>query len=424
MRISTLLKRDLARSRGRLAGVAIAVGASVAVVVVLASVGLGLYEGVVKPLLPRLPLDLIKVEPRTINVGLLAFNATELTGGLDDQTIERLGKIDGVKDVFPVVGTAFPMRAVGGEGFVGRRIRTDVFATGLAEDLVKDDVAQGYRFVDDPASGKVPVIVARRLLDLYNTTVAPAIQKPQLSPGAVIGFEFQIVVGTSLAKGTPDPRRVRRYTATIVGLSDEANLVGLTVPEATLRRWNKEFGRPSPLTGAYIRTRSPQDAGAVARQAERAGLHVDDTPKIIGAALAIGAGLFGLFSGILVLLAAFGIAQTFFRLVAERRLELTILRALGARRRDLRRLVLLEAALVGLFGGIGGTMVGAGLALFLGRLVAGGLPELPFTPERLVATPMELIGLGVLLGVAAAVIGAWWPANRAAAADPATALRQ
>ena len=423
MRTATLLRHDLVRSARRLLGVAIAVGASVAVVVVLASVGLGLYEGVIAPLLPRLPVNLLKVEPRAVNVGLIAFNATELSGGLDDRAIRNLGKIDGVRAVYPIVGTAFPMRAVGGEGFVGRRIRTDVFATGLAEALVKDDVAEGYRFVDDP-KGDVPVIVARRLLELYNTTVAPAIQKPQLSPEAVIGFQFQLVLGTSLAKGTPDPRRVVRKTATIVGLSDQANLVGITVPEATLRRWNADFGASSPLSGAYIQTRSPQDAGAVARQAERSGLHVDETPKIIGAALAIGGGLFGLFALILLLMAGFSIAQTFFRLIAERRLELTILRALGARRRDLRRLVLLEAAAVGLFGGVAGTVAGAGIAVGLSTWASANLPELPFTPERLVALPAWLLGTAVVLGVVASVLGAWWPANRAAAADPATALRQ
>ena len=423
MRTLTLLKRDLARSRSRLLGVSIAIAASVAVVVILASVGLGLYDGVVRPLLPRLPVNLLKVEPRTVNLGLLAFSATDLTGGMDDATVERLRKLDGVAEVFPIVGTAFPMRAAGGEGFVGRRIRTDVFATGLPEALVRDDVAEGFRFVDEPGS-KVPVIVARRLLDLYNTTVAPAIQKPRLSPGAVIGFEFQLVLGTSLAKGTPDPAKIRRYTAQIVGLSDQANLVGITVPEATLRRWNAAFGARSPLSGAYVRPRSPGEAGRVARQIERAGLHVDDTPKLIGAALAIGAGLFGLFSAILLVLAAFSIAQTFFRLVAERRLELTILRALGARRRDLRRLVILEALVVGLIGGIVGTAAGLLIAWGVERVAIGQLPELPFTPERLVAMPPELVAIGVALGVLASVTGALLPANRAATADPATALRQ
>ena len=423
MRLMTLLKRDLARSRSRLVGVSVAVGASVSVVVVLASFGLGLYEGVVRPLLPRLPINLLKVEPRTVNLGLLAFSATDLTGGMDDATVERLRRIDGVSAVFPVVGSAFPMRAAGGEGFVGRRIRTDVFATGLPEALVKDDVAPGYRFADLP-DGKVPVIVARRLLELYNTTVAPAIQKPRLSPEAVIGFEFQLVLGTSLARGTPDPTKVRRYTATIVGLSNQANLVGITVPEVTLRRWNTEFGAKSPLSGAFIRTRSPTETGRVTRQVERAGLHVDETPKLIGATVAIGGALFGLFSAILLVLVAFSIAQTFFRLVAERRMELTILRALGARRRDLRHLVLLEAVVVGLLGGVVGTAAGLLIAWAAGRMVIDQLPELPFTPESLVAMPPALVAAGVFLGVLASVLGAWWPANRAAASDPATALRQ
>ncbi len=423
MRTMTLLRHDLVRSGGRLAGVAVAVAASVAVLVVLASVGLGLYEGVVRPLLPRLPINVLKVEPRAINLGPLAFEATELTGGLDERTLATLRRIDGVSAVYPIVGMSFPMRATGGRSFLGREVRTDVFATGLAEELVAGDVARGYRFVDDP-SGEVPVLVARRLLELYNTTVAPAIEQRRLSPEAVIGFQFQIVIGSSLARGTPDPSRVRRYTATIVGLSDQANIVGLTVPEATLRRWNQEFGRASPLTGAFIKTRSPQDVASVARQVERIGLAVDDAPKIIGTALAIGGGLFGLFSLILLSLAAFSIAQTFFRLVAERRLELTILRALGARRRDLRHLVLVEAAVVGFIGGLAGTLVGSSVAHLLAWAVDTNLPELPFEPARIVVTPIGMVGLGVLLGVVASVLGAWWPANRAASADPATALRQ
>ncbi|MEM7674878.1 MAG: FtsX-like permease family protein [Myxococcota bacterium] len=423
MQVYTLLRHDLSRSRGRFAGVGVAVAASVAVVMVLASVGLALYQQVLLPLLPRLPLSLVKVEPRTVNLGLIAFNATELTGGLDERTIVKLGALDGVTEVFPIVGTAFPLRAAGGEGFIGRRIRTDVFATGLAEGLVKDDVADGYRFVDRP-DGKVPVIVARRLLDLYNTTVAPAIQKPQLSPDAVIGFEFELVVGTSLAKGTPDPSKVRIHEAEIVGLSDQANLVGITVPEPTLRRWNRDFGHAPPLTGAYIRTRSPRDVGAVAQQVERMGLRVDETPKLIGAALAIVGALFGLFTAILVTLAAFGIAQTFFRLVSERRLEFAIFRALGARRRDLRRLILLEAGIVGLAGGLTGTALGLGTAVALGRWTVAALPDLPFTPQGLAATPPMLMLAGILLGVVASVLGAWWPAVRAGAADPAVALRQ
>ena len=79
--MGALLRRDLARSRRKLASVGLAVAGSVAVITLLGSVALGLYQGVIAPLLPRLPLDLLKVEPKTVSVGLLALDAGALGAG-------------------------------------------------------------------------------------------------------------------------------------------------------------------------------------------------------------------------------------------------------------------------------------------------------------------------------------------------------
>lgn len=423
MRLGALLRRDLARSRRKLASVGLAVAGSVAVITLLGSVALGLYQGVIAPLLPRLPLDLLKVEPKTVSVGLLALDAGALGGGLDDNALSRLRKLEGVTAVYPVVGSAFPISASGGEGFLGRRLRADIFATGLDPALVAGDVAKGYNF-EDRSEGPIPVLVARRLLELYNSTVASAIERPKLSAEMVIGFQFELVLGSSMARGTPDPSRVSTRVAQVVGFSDHANLVGITIPEATLRRLNASYDRPvSPLAAAYVKVDGPSRAGPVSQAIERAGLTVDETPKIIGTGLTIAAVVLGLFATMLLLLAAFGITQTFFLLVAERRLELAILRALGARAGDLARLVLWEASLVGALGGISGVLAGVVVAWALDRVVIGRLPDLPFRPEHVVAfSPALLLG-AALLGVVAAFLGALVPAWRAAAANPATALR-
>lgn len=424
MRLATLVGRDLARSRRRLLVVALAVAGSVALLVLLGSVSLGIYRGVVEPLLPKLPLDLLKVEPRTVSVGFLAFDSGDLGGGLNEDALAQLEKVEGVEAVYPVVGAGFPMRAEGGEGFIGRRLRTDVFATGVAPELVKHDVADGLAF-EDPGEGggTVPVLVARRLLDLYNTTVAPALKKPRLSEEAVIGFEFQLTVGSSYARGTPNPRLVERHLAQIVGFSDQATLVGVTVPEATLRRWNARFDEEDPLAGAYVRTKRPEDAGRVGAAIEALGLDVDDTAKVVGAALAVSAGLGGLFAGTLLFFSAFAIAQTFFLLVAERRMEMAILRAVGARRRDLRTLILLEALVVGALGAALGLIAGAALALALDAIVIGSLPDIPFKPSSIVSLSPALLFAVTALGVLAALIGAAIPAAQAARANPASALR-
>ncbi len=420
MRGGRLLSRDLSRSARRLAGVGVAVLASVAVLVVLGAVGLGIERHVIGPLLPRLPLEMLEVKPKTLSLGLVAFDAGDLSGGIDAALVDDLGRLEGVRAVHPVYGSRVPLRAEGGEGFLGRRLRTDVFATGVPLALVEGDVAPGESFADDPG-GPVPVILARRFLDLYNSTVAPAIEKPRLSERLVIGFEFLLTVGQSFTGGRVG--EVEQVRARVVGFSDRASMVGLTVPEPTLRRLHDRYDRETVITGLWVQVASPEAAGPVARRIEKRGLRVDDTPKLVGAALSVAAGLFGLFALLLLSLSGFAIAQAFSLMVAERRSELAILRALGARKLDLFALVLIEAAVVGAMGSIAGVLAGAGLALGLDRWVTSTLPDLPFQPEALVALDPGLLAGTLLLGVGAALLGALAPALRAARADPALALR-
>lgn len=425
MKLGTLIRRDLARSRRRLLVVGSAVTVAVAVIVFFGALGAGIYRGVVEPLLPRLPLDLIKVEPKVLSLGLLAVDSGALGGGLDAASLDRLSGVDGVAAVFPVYGAGFPLRGEGGAKFLGGAgIRTDLFATGLDPDLVKKDVASGYTFADPgPDAQIVPILVARRLLDLYNTTVAPAIQRPRLTEDAVIGFSFELVLGSSYVRGTPDPSKVERRIAQVVGFSDQANLVGITVPAATLQRWNAKHAGSTPIVGAYVRTRSPSDAGPVASAIEEQGLKVDETLKIVGAVVASAGVLLALFGLTLLGMATFAIAQTFFLMVGERRMELAVLRAMGARRRDLRRLVLIEAAILGVLAGLAGLVLGVGAALGLDVLAISLLPEVPFKPASFVAFPWWLLASAWVLGTAGAVGGAWLPALVASRADPAAALR-
>ena len=427
MNLKRLVGRDLARSKGRLAMVGSAVAVGVAVIVVLGSLGAGLYRGVVEPLLPKLPLDVIKVEPSVVSLGLFALDSKSLGGGgLDEDVVRRLERIDGVAAVYPMVGASFPLRAEGGARLFGRGIRTDLFATGVAPELVAEDVAPGHKFEDPGPDGKViPVLVARRLLDLYNSTVASAIGQPKLSAEAIIGFSAEIVLGSSYVRGTPDPSKVERKIGQIVGVSEKATLVGITIPEATMRRWNATHGEGvSPIASAYVRTKTPADAGPVATAIERVGLKVDETLKMAAAAVAAASVIAGLLVLVLLVLAGFAIAQTFFLLVAERRGELAVLRAMGARRRDLRRMVLAEAGIVGVFSGIVGVALGVVLSLGVEAVLLAVVPDIPFKPAEVVAFPATLLLLAWGVGVGSAVLGAIVPAAYAAAADPAAALRQ
>ncbi|HET9657980.1 MAG TPA: ABC transporter permease, partial [Kineosporiaceae bacterium] len=125
------------------------------------------------------------------------------------------------------------------------------------------------------------------------------------------------------------------------------------------------------------------------------------------------------FAGISIFVGGFIIANTFSMLVAQRTRELALLRAVGAAKAQVIRVVLGEAAVVGLVGGLVGLGVGIGLAKGLqavfgmaGLEISGGLPVLPRT-----------VIVTVLVGVLVTVVSAVLPAVRAARIDPVAAMQ-
>ena len=123
------------------------------------------------------------------------------------------------------------------------------------------------------------------------------------------------------------------------------------------------------------------------------------------------------FAAIAVLVGAFVIANTFSMLVGQRTRELALLRAVGLSRRQVRRMVLGEAAAVGLVGGAAGVALGVGFAALALRLLdgpAGGGP-------LVVGWAALLVPLAVGTGVT--VLAAWASARRAARTAPVAALR-
>jgi ABC-type antimicrobial peptide transport system permease subunit len=113
------------------------------------------------------------------------------------------------------------------------------------------------------------------------------------------------------------------------------------------------------------------------------------------------------------LIAALGIANALMAAVRERRREIGVLKAIGARDRDVRRIFLVEASLLGLAGGVLGTVAGLGVADLVTAavsryLVAHGLSGVHMS----LPVPILLAGVAgsTLLALAAGVT----PALRAA----------
>jgi putative ABC transport system permease protein len=122
------------------------------------------------------------------------------------------------------------------------------------------------------------------------------------------------------------------------------------------------------------------------------------------------------FAAVAVLVGTFVIANTFTMLVGRRTRELALLRAVGLSGRQVRRMVLGEAAAVGLLGGVAGTAAGYGFAALALRFVDDGAG-----PAPVVRWPALLAPLAV--AVAVTVLSALSAAQRAARTPPVAALR-
>ncbi|HEU4396887.1 MAG TPA: FtsX-like permease family protein [Actinomycetota bacterium] len=123
------------------------------------------------------------------------------------------------------------------------------------------------------------------------------------------------------------------------------------------------------------------------------------------------------FAAIAVLVGSFVIANTFSMLVGQRTRELALLRAVGLSRRQVRRLVLGEAAAVGLLGGVAGIAAGYGFAVLAVRFLDDATGSAPVV----VRWPALLAPLTVAVGVT--LLSAWASARRAARTPPVAALR-
>jgi len=109
---------------------------------------------------------------------------------------------------------------------------------------------------------------------------------------------------------------------------------------------------------------------------------------------------------------AIGIANIMLVSVTERTREIGIMKAVGARDREVLGVFLVEAVVLGVVGALGGTVVGF-VAGYLGTRFVG----LPFV------VPLEWAAVAVVVGILVGVLAGLYPAWNAARTNPIDALR-
>jgi len=127
---------------------------------------------------------------------------------------------------------------------------------------------------------------------------------------------------------------------------------------------------------------------------------------------------------LIILVAAFGIASTLFMMVMKKTRDIAILKSMGATRRSIMQIFILEGLVIGLIG----TGIGVGLGMFLcGLLKRYEFIKLPQDVYYISTLPVQVESLDLVLIIGAAMaisfVATLYPSWQAARLDPVEAIR-
>jgi putative ABC transport system permease protein len=343
---------------------------------------------------------------------------------LDEDTVRAMEKLPAVKAVMPKVGVAATMRykdytfaqqfsAVDMRRLEkwGAKLDSGRLPTGPSEVLVGYAVpvimlAKDGMMTSDPTTGNQP------RLDLLGKTVK---------------IEFQ---GT-FTPTTESPPTVTKKLR-VVGILKKADFTQdmiVFVPMKTAERYAGLDARKLVYDELTVRAKKVAEVEQLAKDITAMGFQAFSPGAEMGATQ----GIFriiqlvlGAIGGIALLVASIGIANTMTMATYERTREIGIMKAVGASGGQVRLLFLIEAAVIGLLGGIGGLLIAVATAA-LGNLLVAGMgtgPENPFAGGGgLFYIPAALALFAVAFSAIVGLVAGTLPAVRAANLDPLAALR-
>jgi putative ABC transport system permease protein len=127
-----------------------------------------------------------------------------------------------------------------------------------------------------------------------------------------------------------------------------------------------------------------------------------------------------------LIIGMFIIYNSFAIAVTQRRAEIGILRALGSPRRQIRTLFLVESAITGFIGAIGGILLGLliakGIAAWIGQLI-GDVYGVAQQADEITTSPVVLVS-ALSIGILTSIVAALIPSRQAARVDPVQALQK
>jgi ABC-type lipoprotein release transport system permease subunit len=275
----------------------------------------------------------------------------------------------------------------------------------------------------------IPVVLNPIVLDLFNMVLSSTLQRTELGTlDTLIGYEGSVTFGHSFYKETVKDRTPVEKRLLVVGFSNKALEAGVTMPMEYVKRANAR----------YKGKRSAQEYDSVILQLAQA----EKLPRVLDrmeeyniqlsrrsaeaekfrTVLIVAIAIFLILASVILGIAAINITHTFLMVIYERKREIGISRALGATKMDVRLQFLGESVLIGMAGGAVGNGLAFALSLLTDFLADQYLGQFPLKPDTFFAFQAPWLAGSLAFAIFFSIVGAFFPANRAAAMDPARTL--
>jgi len=338
---------------------------------------------------------------------------------LDEAAVTTIRALPDVREVVPVVAARLlvvsPSTDQGGN---------------LLEPFL--DTAVG---VDFATSSTLPITVLSGRLPVPGALTEVAVTEGYLDrlglqrqdAAQVVGTELTLGAAQAFPAGDQIRARGRWQRVQVVGVVAQEAADGQILATDELveaaRGWtnggvpDEELGYDSsPYAGLFVIADGLDAVGSVRNEITAVGYSTSAPENLIAAVrrylhvVEIVLTAIGL---IALLVAAIGIANAMLAAVRERRREIGVMKAIGARDRDVLRIFVVEAAVLGFVGGVIGAIGGWVIARVVGSVVNGYLASQGLVRVELVF-PMTVLAGAVLGSTALAAIAGSLPAVRAA----------
>ena len=420
-----IVLRNLNRMKLRAGMTAMGVVIGTIAIILLVSIGAGLQHFALEEIAGSTEMTLIQVYRGNNETAGVSSNRPPAP--LDRRALAEFRNIEGVESVFPIINLQ------AGVILEYQRMQGYAVVRGIdSQSLASMD----FQMQSGAARvGNWQAILGGRIAE---TLRDPRHPDELIEPPNLLGKTVELVIFSFRGAGQADEKRVRVRVAGILekGGGFDYNLFLSLKETEDLNAWALGTRANTSVEGydmVYVNVSDPGRVDSVEDQINQSGFSaysIQSQLRQLNLLFSAIQAVLGAIGGIALLVAGFGIANAMVMAIYERTREIGLMKAVGARNREIMAIFLTEAGIIGMFGGIAGAILGWLIGKGVGLIVqaylrsvisaadTGGapIPNLIYTPLWLV---LFAVGFSALVGV----VSGLYPALRATRMDPIQALR-